>query len=325
MNKKKWIYRVVGIFFLLSCLSPNCWGWGFFAHKRINHQAVFSLPPQMMLWYKPHIKYITRHAPDPDKRRYAVKGEAPHHFIDIDHYGSYPFSDLPRDWTEAVDKFSKDTLQKYGTVPWYALKVFYKLQHAFERKDFSAVLRHSVFLGHYIADACVPLHATSNYDGQKTNQKGIHALWESEIPELFADTSFQYWNGKAEYVKDPSDYIWNLVLISAKEADSVLTIEKALLESYPAGEVHAFIDRKGSVVRRFSVGFSSAYNQALNGMVNRKMNQAIHAVASLWYTAWVNAGQPMLKLKKEKVKAEEHSGILNGIKEAPSLETHRER
>jgi len=32
----------------------------------------------------------------------------------------------------------------------------------------------------------------------------------------------------------------------------------------------------------------------LNGMVERRMRQAILAVASLWYTAWVNAGQPVL-------------------------------
>ena len=29
-------------------------------------------------------------------------------------------------------------------------------------------------------------------------------------------------------------------------------------------------------------------------MVERRMRQAIFAVASLWYTAWVNAGQPDL-------------------------------
>ncbi|MGC6428813.1 MAG: hypothetical protein ACON4Y_05945 [Flavobacteriales bacterium] len=41
-------------------------------------------------------------------------------------------------------------------------------------------------LGHYIADANVPLHTTINYDGQLTGQKGIHAFWESRLPELFS-------------------------------------------------------------------------------------------------------------------------------------------
>jgi len=29
-------------------------------------------------------------------------------------------------------------------------------------------------------------------------------------------------------------------------------------------------------------------------MVERRMRQSVYAVASLWYTAWVNAGQPDL-------------------------------
>ena len=40
----------------------------------------------MFGFYKEHIEYITEHAVDPDKRRYAVEGEAPCHYIDLDHY-----------------------------------------------------------------------------------------------------------------------------------------------------------------------------------------------------------------------------------------------
>jgi hypothetical protein len=49
-------------------------------------------------------------------------------------------------------------------------------------------------LGHYIGDAHVPLHTTSNYNGQKTNQHGIHGLWESRIPEQLFDerVTFQF-------------------------------------------------------------------------------------------------------------------------------------
>jgi hypothetical protein len=34
----------------------------------------------------------------------------------------------------------------------------------------------------------------------------------------------------------------------------------------------------------------------LNGMVERRMKLSIFSVASFWYTAWVNAGQPDLRL-----------------------------
>jgi hypothetical protein len=33
----------------------------------------------------------------------------------------------------------------------------------------------------------------------------------------------------------------------------------------------------------------------LDGMIERRMRQSIYAIASFWYTAWINAGQPDLK------------------------------
>ncbi len=51
-------------------------------------------------------------------------------------------------------------------------------------------------------------------------------------------------------------------------------------------------------MRQYSSAFTVAYNQMLNGMVERRMRLAIVSVASFWYTAWVNAGQPDLKKMK---------------------------
>src|SRR3569832_161864 len=86
------------LFFVLLILLfwQKCFCWGFFAHQKINYYAVFLLPPEMMVLYKPNIEFITEHAVDPDKRRYAVAEEGPRHYIDIDHYGKYPFDSLPR-------------------------------------------------------------------------------------------------------------------------------------------------------------------------------------------------------------------------------------
>lgn len=293
--------KTIIILFCLSLLFPyGGFAWGFFAHRRINRLAVFSLPPQMMALYKTNIEFITAHATDPDKLRYVIKDEGAHHYIDIDHYGSYPYPDLPRKWDDAVKKYGKDSLLAYGIVPWYDLQVFYRLTDAFKRKDQAAILKLSDYLGHYTADASVPLHANSNYNGQFTGQIGIHALWESNIPELLADTTFDLWTGKAEYIDNPGDYIWKIVLESAREADTVLHTEKMLAENFPSGMMYAFINRNGQIVRSFSPAFVKAYNQKLNGMVARRMRRAIHAVSSLWYTAWVNAGQPDLKSLTDK-------------------------
>src|SRR6186997_1801313 len=100
---KKFLLLVPFIFFYQTCFC-----WGFYAHKKINYYAVFLLPPEMMAFYKQHIDFLSEHAVDPDKRRYAVKEEGPRHFIDIDHYGSYPYTFLPRNMDSAIAKYSLD-------------------------------------------------------------------------------------------------------------------------------------------------------------------------------------------------------------------------
>jgi hypothetical protein len=283
---------IIVIAFLCTALTSYC--WGFFGHQRINYYAVFLLPPEMMVLYKPHIDFITEHAVDPDKRRYAVAGEAPKHYIDIDHYGTYPFTNLPRKWKEAVAVYTEDTLQQYGIVPWHIQSMLYQLTNAFREKDFSRIMKYSAEIGHYIGDALVPLHANSNHNGQFTNQKGIHAFWESRVPELLAEKEFDFFIGKAEYIKNPGAFIWDRVLESAIAADSVLSEERKLTREFPEDRKFAFEERNGLVVRQYGSDFTIAYNQRLAGMVERRMRQAIFAVASFWYTAWVNAGQPDL-------------------------------
>lgn len=292
--------------FCLCAASVPCFCWGFFAHKKINYYAVFLLPPEMLVLYKPHIDFLFEHAVDPDKRRYAVPGEAPRHYIDLDRYGEYPFEDLPRKWNDAVAKFSEDTLMAHGIVPWWIQTMLYRLTDAFKEKHQAKILKLSAEIGHYIADAHVPLHAHSNYNGQFTDQRGIHGFWESRIPELLADKEWDFFIGKAEYLRNPGDFIWQRVIESFLAADSVLKFEKELSRSFPPDQKYSFEDRNGVIIRQYSTAFAKAYNETLNGMVERRMRQSIFAIASFWYTAWVNAGQPDLaKLTGKEFSAED--------------------
>jgi len=279
---------------LLCCITINCFCWGFYAHQKINYYAIFLLPPQMMLLYKPNINFITEHAVDPDKRRYIVADEGPRHFIDIDYYGTYPYPNLPHKWKDAVTKFGEDSLKRYGIVPWHILIMLNRLTAAFKEKNFSKIMKNSAELGHYIADSHVPLHASSNHNGQFTNQKGIHGFWESRIPELLAEKEFDFFIGKAQYIADPLSYTWARVLESGHEVDSVLRFEKELTKQFPADQKYGYENRNGVLIRQYSSAFTIAYNKKLAGMVERRMRQSIYSVASFWYTAWVNAGQPDL-------------------------------
>ena len=274
--------------------KPN---WGFFGHKRINRIAVFTLPSEIFGFYKENIEFLTDHAVDPDKRRYAVEGEAECHYIDLDHFykpGEDPFKILPKYWKDAVAKFSEDTLRSYGIVPWHVLHMKYKLQKAFESKNIDLILKYSSEIGHYIGDAHVPLHTTENYNGQLTGQKGIHGLWESRLVEINAE-DYNYFVGKAGYIKDVQQFVWNAVRSSHAALDSVLRIEKELTRSFPTDRKYAYEQRGNTTISTYSREFCEAYHQKLNGMVERRLKASIIAVGSIWYTAWVDAGQPDLK------------------------------
>lgn len=283
------------VFVLLLVVAPTgSYSWGFFGHRFINFHAVFLLPQELIAFYKSNIHYLSEHAVDADKRRYILPQEAPRHYIDLDHYIEEGQLQLPKKWDQAVEFFSEDTLQAHGVVPWWIQNMKFQLTKAFAEKNKDEILKISADIGHYIGDAHVPLHASSNHNGQLTNQIGIHGFWESRLPELFATTQYDMLMNKASYLNNPLDFIWERIYQSASAADSVLKIEKKLSASMDGKNIFSYEKRNGRYERVYSTVYSTKYHQALRGMVERRMREATYAIASFWYTAWVDAGQPNL-------------------------------
>ena len=291
-------FKIVVVFLFLSSILCASIPWGFYAHKRVNRYAVFTLPEELVGFYKKHIDHLTEHAVDADKSRYAIKEEAPRHYIDIDHYGENPFQEMPKKWSDAVEKFSEDTLLAYGIVPWHIQTIYNRLVKAFEQKDIDYILKNSADLGHYVSDAHVPLHTTKNYNGQLTNQKGIHAFWESRLPELFAD-DYDYLVGTAEYQYSVLDVAWQAVESSFNALDSVFGFEKQLAQEFEQDKQYSYEKRGTKTIKVKSAEFSKAYHIKLDGMVERRLRFSITAIGNLWYSVWVDAGQPVLEGMQE--------------------------
>jgi hypothetical protein len=301
--------RSILTFFTGIIIITLCSSWGFFAHYRIHRLAVFTLPKAMAGFYRSNIEFITEHAISADKKRYVDSTEAPHHFFDADHYGKQPFRDMPQHWVNAAAKYSSDTLNKYGTVPWAITSNYYWLVRAFKAHDTTAILTLSANLGHYISDAHVPLHLTQNYDGQLTNQPGLHALWESRLPELFSN-SYNYNVGKARYIPNPLAEAFKICRSSFKEIDTVLRMERLLNKTFPTDKKYAMEQRGNRTVKVYSVEYSRAYHKMIKGMVQRRMRSSILSVGSFWFSAWVDAGQPDLsKLIKAPLRKDENRKI----------------
>lgn len=256
--------------------------------------AVFALPPEMFGYFKQHIDYLTEHSVDPDKRRYSDKEEAPRHYIDLDYFEkALPIDTMPKNFNDAIKKFSIDTLMAYGIVPWHIEKVYNQLKQAFLDNNSDRILKLSAEIGHYIADAHVPLHVTLNYNGQLSNQNGIHGFYESRLVELYAK-DYNFFVGKAQYIKNLNAFNWQAVEGSFAALDSVFLFERKARNLTPEDKRFTYVQKGQNNVKVYSELYAQNYHNLLNGMVERRMRAATFAIASIWYSAWVDAGQPDL-------------------------------
>jgi len=264
----------------------------------------------MISFYKKNIDYLTAHAVDPDQRRYSHSEEAARHYIDLDHYGKNASDSVPKKWKEAVKKYSEDSLNAYGIVPWHIEMMMNRLTAAFKEGNVDRILYLSANLGHYVEDAHVPLHAAENYNGQLTHQTGIHGLWEARIPELLSD-QWDFFVGRANYIDKVNEEIWKIIKKSNLEADSALKFEAKLNSEWDPDKKYSF-EKKGSTTAKvYSSEYAIAYEKMMDEMVERKMRESIIDVGSFWYTAWVNAGEPDL----DRLLIKEVSDSLKEIKE----------
>lgn len=272
--------------------------WGIVGHERINKAAVMALPQPMLVFFYNHIDFITQEASIPDVRKYALKykDENPRHYFDMENFGN--LDTLPKTLAEVNKKYDAKFLNNNGILPWYIEEMMEKLTKAFKEKNRAEILFLAADLGHYIGDAHMPLHTSVNHDGQLTNQKGIHSLWESRLPELFVK-DYKFTVSPAHYYEDVHQATWNMINDTHSLVEPLLAVDKKLREATPENKVFE-VDANGKIVKtkynssKFSDEYAEKLHKELNGMVESQMKKAITATASFWYTAWVNAGKPDL-------------------------------
>ncbi len=266
--------------------------WGFYAHKKINKQAIFTLPSPLIGLYKRHISEVERFAVLPDQRRHSLDQEAARHYIDLDRYNKEHIKYMT--WENATNYYSDDSLQKHGIVPWNILSYYKQLKYAFIEKDTMRIIKLSAELGHYVADAHVPLHTTSNYDGQQTNQVGIHSFWESKIPEQIQD-QLDDWSGPAEYIPNVLRAAWDWIFESHSLLANVFTGEKLINERMPDSKKYRHGQKGLNLEKMYTEQYIEAYHKQLDNQVERRYQASIKHIGNLWYSAWLEAGEPDFK------------------------------
>ena len=272
--------------------------WGIFGHEHINNAAVMALPKPMQTFFYNHLDFITQESTVPDLRKYTLrdKAENPRHFMDLENFGAVESIPLP--FEEAKKKYDEKFLADNGILPWYIQEVMTKLTKAMKDKRKTEILFLAADLAHYIGDANMPLHTSANHDGQLTNQKGIHSMFESRIPEMFGK-NYNYYTGEAKYVDNVEKATWDMLKDSHSQVEPLLLIDRKLRATFTPETLYNK-DEKGNIAKNkfgdliYSKEYVAQFHTALNGMVESQMRKAIVSTANFWYTAWVNAGKPDL-------------------------------
>jgi len=273
--------------------------WGIFGHEHINNSAVMALPQPIQTFFYNHIDFITQEATIPDLRKYTLrdKAEGPRHYMDVENFGA--LESIPLQFDEAKKKYDDKFLNDNGILPWYIQETMTKLTKAMKDKRKTEILFLAADLAHYIGDANMPLHTSANHDGQLTNQKGLHSMFESRMPEMFGK-DYNFYTGEVKYIDNVEKATWDMLKDSHSQVQPLLLTDKKLRDSYDPDKIFDK-DEKGNIAKNkfgdmiYSKEYVTKLHTALNGMVEKQMRKAIVSTANFWYTAWVNAGKPNLE------------------------------
>lgn len=261
--------------------------WGFDVHRLITQRAISLLPAEIRPFYEKYQAMIVEHAIDPDLWRSAgFVEEPPRHFVDMDAYGAPPFNALPHDYNEAVQKYGAEFVTKNGTLPWRAQEISGKLVKAFSdlnRPDpgyaYDDVKFFSAVLSHYVADGHVPFHAALNYDGQLTQQWGIHSRFENQVvlrylPQLKIDPR------PVAPVRDVREAMFKWLTDGYADVAPILAVDRKAVQGREEYDDQYF--------EQFFAGTKP--------VVERRLTAAISDVAAVITGAWEAGGKPALPL-----------------------------
>ena len=248
---------------LLVTMVLGLSSWGFLVHHTTTQLAIYELPKTMQPFFYKHMKGLVRDCTRPDERRNSDPTEATKHFIDMEAYGDSAAYKMPTNWDAAITKYGKDSLLKYGYVPYHIIAMKAKLTDAFKTNDTMKILFFAADIAHYIEDAHVPLHTSLNYDGQLTNQKGLHSLWESVTPEIEMGSYNLHSKHKATYLTNPEEAIW----VDIRATNDLLVIvfakEKEVSAQFPDSLKYKTVFKYGKKLKYYTDTFAKAYGESL--------------------------------------------------------------
>jgi hypothetical protein len=266
---------LVLILLILFLALPSSFGWGDNAERLITSKAVDTLPDEMLPFFEANRQFLVQHVTDAAQ----AKNSADEHndFIELNHYGHFPFTDLPRSYSAAVAKYSRRTVETYGLLPWQVGFYSQKLTEDFQSGNWNDAKLNAAILAHYVAAAHDPFNTTLNRTGSVSGQPGVNERFGTGLVDRYQLFFFVKPN-EAVLVRDPTDYAFEMCLSAHVWLENVLLQDRRAEEGL-SGYSSEYYDR--------------FYAQA-GAILIRQISDASTDVGSYWMTAWINAGRPRL-------------------------------
>jgi hypothetical protein len=260
----------------LLVLAPS-FGWGEVALRVITEKAIDTLPDEMLPFFQNSRAFLIQHVNEVAAAEAKSPTPSRNSFIELDHYGPFPYTSLPRSYADAVMKFGKRSVASHGQLPWEVGLYSKKLTDALHAHNWDDTKMAAATLAYYVATAHDPFKTTTNNDGKLSNQLGVNERFGVGLVGRFQGFFFMKPN-QAVFIRDPTDHAFEMCLGAHSWLEIILLADHRAHEGLPAYD-DEYYDR--------------FYAQA-GAVLIRELTDAATDIGSYWMTAWINAGRPTL-------------------------------
>jgi hypothetical protein len=243
----------------------------------IVDKAVDTLPDEIAPFFQANRAYLEQHVTDPLDAEARTPAEQPNGFIQLDHYGAYPFAALPRSYNAAVAKFGRHQLDARGLLPWQVGLYSKRLTDSLRAHSWDDAKLSAAILAHYVAASHDPFKTTVNTDGTLSNQPGINGRFGVGLVDRYPRFFFLKPN-EAAFIRDPTDHAFEMTLDAHSWLENILIADRRAHEGI-TGYTSEYYDR---------------FYAQVGAVLIRQLSDAATDVGSYWMTAWINAGRPQL-------------------------------
>jgi len=221
---------------------------------------------------------LAAHGSDADYRKSSDPTEEYRHYIDIDRYPEFIlYHRIPQTLDSLIAIHGITFVTENGLLPFAIIAYTDSLKNYFIQRNWQNAMLKAADVGHYVADAHQPLHITRWYNGWSTFSYGIHSRYETGL--INRDSAYiQYGGDTIFYVSNINQFSFNIIYDNYKYVDSVYRCDSI---------AHVIAGNTSSTLY-----YQEFWNRAGNFTIQLFRN-ASKALASLIYTAWVNAGSPL--------------------------------